>query len=214
MGLLAGNQLLLFFIRERLGITENAGLSVTIALGVFIIVAAAVSIPAGWISDRTDRRLLVVASCIVGMLASLVLLFTTNYTMLLVGFAILGAGTGIFVTADWALAIDLIPDPRAAGLYMGLTNLSTAGGDALASLTAGVILDVFNNIQPPPRLLRRLRHDGALLCAWRGNHTQGPEDLHRGVASTLHQGRIAIVIGSKGRAGSDVAGRKCRATGI
>ena len=148
MGLLAGNQLLLFFIRERLGITENAGLSVTIALGVFIIVAAAVSIPAGWISDRTDRRLLVVASCIVGMLASLVLLFTTNYTMLLVGFAILGAGTGIFVTADWALAIDLIPDPRAAGLYMGLTNLSTAGGDALASLTAGVILDVFNSIQP------------------------------------------------------------------
>ena len=148
MGLLAGNQLLLFFIRERLGITENAGLSVTIALGVFIIVAAAVSIPAGWISDRTDRRLLVVASCIVGMLASLFLLFTTNYTMLLVGFAILGAGTGIFVTADWALAIDLIPDPRAAGLYMGLTNLSTAGGDALASLTAGVILDVFNSIQP------------------------------------------------------------------
>ena len=31
---------------------------------------------------------------------------------------------------------------------MGLTNLSTAGGDALASLTAGVILDVFNSIQP------------------------------------------------------------------
>ena len=66
MGLLAGNQLLLFFIRERLGIGDNAGLYVTIALGVFIIVAAAVSIPAGWVSDRTDRRLLVVAACIVG----------------------------------------------------------------------------------------------------------------------------------------------------
>ena len=148
MGLLAGNQLLLFFIRERLGISDNAGLNVTIALGFLIGVAAIISVPAGWVADRTDRRRLVLASCSMGVLGSLFLIFTTNFPMLLVGFSILGVAVGIFITADWALAIDLLPDPRAAGLYMGLTNLSTSGGDALASLTAGVVLDVFNGIQP------------------------------------------------------------------
>ncbi len=149
MGLLAGNQLLLFFIRERLGISEDsAGLNVTIALGVLIGVAAIISIPAGWVADRTDRRRLVLASCSMGVLASLFLIFTTSFPMLLVGFSILGVAVGIFITADWALAIDLLPDPKAAGLYMGLTNLSTSGGDALASLTAGVVLDIFNGIQP------------------------------------------------------------------
>ena len=148
MGLLAADQILLFFVRERLDMSENAGLYVTMALGVLLVVAGAVTIPAGWMSDRMDRRRLVLASCSVGVAASLVLLLTTNYPMLLVGFALLGVAVGIFVSSDWALAIDLIPDPRAPGLYMGLTNLSTGGGDALASLSAGVVLDTFNSIQP------------------------------------------------------------------
>ena len=148
MGLLAADQILLFFVRERLGIVENAGLSVTMALGVLLIVAGAFTAPAGWLSDRTDRRKLIIAACSVGVVASLVLLFTNNFPTLLVGFALLGAAVGIFIVADWALAIDLIPDPRAPGLYMGLTNLATGGGDALASLSAGIVLDTFNGIQP------------------------------------------------------------------
>jgi MFS family permease len=68
--------------------------------------------------------------------------------MLLAGFALLGLAVGIFTASDWALAIDLIPDPRMPGLYMGLTNLATAGGDALASFSAGVVLDSFNRMQP------------------------------------------------------------------
>ena len=148
MGLLAADQILLFFVRERLGMSENAGLSVTMALGVLIVVAGLVTVPAGWISDRIDRRSLVFAACSVGLIASLILLFTTDFATLLVGFAVLGGAVGMFTAADWALAIDLIPDPRAPGLYMGLTNLATAGGDALGSLSAGVVLDTFNGIQP------------------------------------------------------------------
>ncbi len=148
MGLLAADQILLFFVEERLGILENSGLHVTMALGVLIVVAAVVVVPAGWLSDRTDRRKLVFAACSVGVLAAIALLFTTQFSMLLVGFALLGVSVGIFVSSDWALAIDLIPDPRAPGLYMGLTNLATGGGDALASLSAGIVLDTFNGMQP------------------------------------------------------------------
>ena len=31
---------------------------------------------------------------------------------------------------------------------MGLTNLATAGGDAISTLTAGILLDAFNRIEP------------------------------------------------------------------
>ena len=148
MGLLAADQILLFFIEERLGLEENSGLYVTMALAVLIVVAGAFTVPAGWMSDRIDRRRLVFTACGVGVLASLTLLFATNIPMLLVSFALLGAAVGIFVSSDWALAIDLMPDPRAPGLYMGLTNLATGGGDALASLSAGVVLDTFNRMQP------------------------------------------------------------------
>ena len=148
MGLLAADQILLFFIEERLGLTVNSGLYVTMALAVLIVVAGAFTVPAGWISDRMDRRRLVLSACGVGVLASLSLLFATSIPMLLVSFALLGAAVGIFVCSDWALAIDLMPDPRAPGLYMGLTNLATGGGDALGSLSAGVVLDTFNRMQP------------------------------------------------------------------
>ena len=148
MGLLAADQILLFFVKERLGNEENPGLYVTICLATVIIVAVIVALPAGWISDRTDRRKLVFSACSVGVLGSLVLVVTTNFAMLLAGFALLGGAVGIFVVSDWALAIDLIPDPRAPGLYMGLTNLSTGGGDAVASLSAGIVLDTFNSMQP------------------------------------------------------------------
>jgi MFS family permease len=148
MGLLAADQILLFFVRERLGMVENAGLYTTAALGTLLVVGGAIVVPAGWISDRMERRTLILISCCAGALAALILLFTTNYPMLLAGFAVLGGAVGIFVAADWALAIDLIPDPKAPGLYMGLTNLATGGGDALASLSAGVVLDTFNRIQP------------------------------------------------------------------
>ena len=148
MGLLAADQILLFFIEERLGLEENSGLYVTLALAVLIVVAGAFTVPAGWMSDRIDRRRLVFTACGVGVLASLTLLFATNIPLLLVSFALLGAAVGIFVSSDWALAIDLMPDPRAPGLYMGLTNLATGGGDALASLSAGVVLDTFNRMQP------------------------------------------------------------------
>ncbi len=147
MGLLAADNTLLFTVRERLGIEEAGGPTST-ALGIMLIVAAITSVPAGWVSDRFGRRRLVFVACSLGVAASLVLVFALSYAALVIGMVILGVAVGAFTAADWALAIDLIPDARAPGLYMGLTNLATAGGDAISTLIAGVVLDSFNRVEP------------------------------------------------------------------
>ena len=147
MGLLAADNILLFTVRERLGM-EQAGGPTSMALGVLLIIAAITSVPAGWMSDRFGRRRLVFVACGFGVLASVILMFSFSYPQLVAAMAVMGLAVGIFTAADWALAIDLIPDARAPGLYMGLTNLATAGGDAVSTLTAGVLLDAFNRAQP------------------------------------------------------------------
>jgi MFS family permease len=49
---------------------------------------------------------------------------------------------GLFNSANWALATDLIPKAEEAR-YLGLANLATAGGAALARLI-GIGIDYFN----------------------------------------------------------------------
>ena len=147
MGLLAADNTILFTVRERLKM-EHAGAATSTALGVLLVVAAVSSVPAGWLSDRFERRLLVFLACGLGVAASTILVFALSFAQLVIGMIVLGVGVGMFTAADWALAVDLIPDKRAAGFYMGLTNLATAGGDATSTLTAGLLLDTFNRIEP------------------------------------------------------------------
>ncbi len=46
------------------------------------------------------------------------------------------------MSSNWALATDLVPKGEEAR-YLGLTNLATAGGSALARLV-GPVIDFFN----------------------------------------------------------------------
>ncbi|MDD5126890.1 MAG: MFS transporter [Dehalococcoidales bacterium] len=98
--------------------------------------------PAGHLSDRLGRKLMLVVSGSVGASGILILLITTNYSYVLIGGALIGISGGIFLSSSWALAIDLLPRNEEAA-YLGLTNLATAGGAAMARLI-GPIIDLFN----------------------------------------------------------------------
>jgi MFS family permease len=60
--------------------------------------------------------------------------------------SVLGAGIGLFITSNWALANQLAPAAQ-AGKFMGLTNLATAGSGALGRLE-GPLIDLLNNSFP------------------------------------------------------------------
>jgi MFS family permease len=100
----------------------------------------------GWLTDKYGaKRVLYIATFVAGI-GIFLMMFATDMRGLLVFGAILGAGIGLFLTSNWALANSLAPADE-AGKYLGLTNLATAGSGALARLE-GPALDWLNAAYP------------------------------------------------------------------
>ena len=106
-----------------------------------------VAYPAGRLSDRVGRRPIALTAGLLGALAiALIFLSQQNFTLIMLCGGLVGIAFGAFMSSNWALATDLVPKGEEAR-YLGLTNLATAGGAALARLI-GPLID-FGNSQSP-----------------------------------------------------------------
>jgi len=136
----------LYFLRDVVGVANPAS-----ATAQFSIVAVAgmlaVVYPAGRLSDRIGRRPVAVASGLLGALGiALIFLFQHSYILIIFCGGLVGISFGAFMSSNWALATDLVGKGEEAR-YLGLTNLATAGGAALARLI-GPVIDFFNAYSP------------------------------------------------------------------
>jgi len=133
-------------------------------LGLVIVAAVLVSWPAARASDRFGRRPFILVGGLLGSAGVLMLVFS-HYQILptqlvepvarmlnvpplaaqatLVG-VLIGIGYGVFFSVDWAFIQDVIPDEE-AGLFMGFSNIATAGSGIIARFIGGFLLDPFNN---------------------------------------------------------------------
>ncbi len=100
----------------------------------------------GWLTDKYGaKRILAIGTFISGA-GMLLMLFATDMRGLLILGSFFGAGVGLFLTSNWALANSLAPQGE-AGKYLGFTNLATAGSAAIARLE-GPALDGLNAAWP------------------------------------------------------------------
>lgn len=131
----------LYFLRDVLHVPNPAGAvgDLLIAVGIFLVISV---YPAGQLSDRLGRKPIILLSGLVGAVGILVLLFAPTHTGVLVCGSLLGISAGAFLSANWALATDIVPAGEEAR-YLGLTNLATAGAGALARLI-GPLIDFLN----------------------------------------------------------------------
>ena len=145
LGIYAVQTFIQYYIRDVLqspNPTEvTANLLAMIGLPLTLVV-----FPAGWLSDQVGRKRLNLLSGALITPAIFLLIFARDITTLLIFGAIIGLGTGVFLSANWALATDLIPQEE-AGKYLGLTNLATAGSGAVGRL-AGPLIDGTNALSP------------------------------------------------------------------
>jgi MFS family permease len=113
--------------------------ALTVALVVLVLIG-------GWLTDKYGAKRILYIATFVAATGIFLMMFATDMRGVMVFGAILGAGIGLFLTSNWALANGLAPQAE-AGKYLGLTNLATAGSGALARLE-GPALDWLNAAYP------------------------------------------------------------------
>ncbi len=128
---------------------EASGLTGTLTsvIGVFILVAALAS---GWLADRIGRKLLSGLSGIASAVGGFLLLSTIwvpNLGMIYIAGTVIGLGTGLVMTANWALGTDLVPHQE-AGRYLGISNLAGAGSGIVGAGIGGLVADQLNLYKP------------------------------------------------------------------
>ena len=134
-----------YYLQDALDVPDPAreagNLLSVIGAGTILFVIAA-----GWLSDRIGPKRLLFAASGLASAGMLLMLLTTDRGGLYGAGSLIGAGMGLFLTSNWALANRMAP-PEHSGRHMGLTNIATAGAAALARLE-GPAVDWLNATQP------------------------------------------------------------------
>jgi MFS family permease len=96
----------------------------------------------GRLSDAIGRRkIFVFGAALIYALALLVIAFASSYTWFLVGMTISGAGLGMYLAVDLALATDVLPDREAhAGKNLGIFNIANVMPQSLMPAIASGVL--------------------------------------------------------------------------
>jgi MFS family permease len=164
---MVGIQSFVFYYFGDVFFPKNSHSTITAAYtlqGLVIVSAFLIAWPAARVSDRVGRRPFILVGGLLGAAGVLMLVFS-HYQVVpapllepmartlkvpalaaqatLVG-VLIGVGYGLFFAVDWAFMQDLIPAGE-AGLFMGFSNIATAGSGIIARLVAGPLLDPFNH---------------------------------------------------------------------
>lgn len=143
-GFIALNTFLLFFAIDVVGLTQAAAQQyigqLSTLLGAALLL---ISIPAGWITDRLGRKPVVAAAGLIAGAGTSIVLFSRDLGMITLAAAVIGVGVGAFLSANWALVTDIVPRHEAAR-YLGIANIATAGGSAVARFAGGALIDSIN----------------------------------------------------------------------
>jgi MFS family permease len=145
-GFIALNTFLLFFMIDvvRMGEAQAQRFvgNLSTVIGLVVLVA---SLPAGWLADRIGRRPLVAAAGLLAAAGTAVILFARSEPVIIGAGALVGLGVGVFLSANWALVTDIVPESEAAR-YLGIANIATAGGSGIARLLGGILIDPINRL--------------------------------------------------------------------
>ena len=135
----------LYFLKDVIGAADPAAATARFSI-VVVVCMLAIGYPAGRLSDRVGRRPIAIFSGLLGALGIVVLFFSPSYGSVIFCGGLVGIAFGAFMSSNWALATDLVVTGEEAR-YLGLTNLATAGGSALARLI-GLAIDPLEKYSP------------------------------------------------------------------
>ena len=122
---------------------ENIGLSIALVPMVFVVlnaVYAASAYPAGTLSDRMDRRFILMIGFVVLIVADVVLALATGIWLVMAGVVLWGLHMGLTQGLLAAMVADATP-PKIRGTAFGIFNLATGLALLGGNLIAGLLWD-------------------------------------------------------------------------
>jgi Na+/melibiose symporter-like transporter len=135
-------QFTLYYLSDVVGVTNPGE-----ATAKFLVLAVAgmllITWPAGYLADKVGRKPVSIAAALLGAAGIGIIVITRDFGTILWAAGIIGMAMGAFNSANWALATDLAEKGEEAR-YLGIANIATAGGAALAR-GIGPVIDFFNS---------------------------------------------------------------------
>ncbi len=127
----------------NLSLAEAEALSsrISLLLGVGVILLV---LPAGAVADQIGRRPLLITAGLLGATGAILFIFLRDLNLLFVAGGLIAGGAGIFASASWALATDIVPKNEGA-LYLGLANAATVLG-SISGRLGGPLIDGLNHL--------------------------------------------------------------------
>lgn len=123
--------------------------TVGVASGLYFLLYVAMQIPSGMTGDRFGlRRVLIGMYFASGAGMLIVGLLATNFTVLLVGVAIVGAGAGVYYTIAYAIALHAVPNDQ-RGKVSGVINSGMSIGLMLGLGVAGPLYTLSHSWRLP-----------------------------------------------------------------
>ena len=132
-----------FYLEDSLGLGDQAGLAVAPLAATVALVALLSAVPGGMLSARWGRVRVVSLSAVAGAVGAALFAVAPTYLVLFPIAIPFGLALGIFLSADWALLVDIVPLEE-AGRYLGLSNTVTAAAGLLAVALGGPLADLVN----------------------------------------------------------------------
>ncbi|MFN3729408.1 MAG: MFS transporter [Fimbriimonadaceae bacterium] len=109
-------------------------------IGLALVTATISSIFAGRLSDRTGRKPIVYVATGIMTVACILLALCGNFMQAMLVGGLFGLGYGAYVSVDWALGTDVLPDKREAAKQLAVWHIAMTLPQSLASPIAGLAL--------------------------------------------------------------------------
>ncbi len=144
MGFYSATTFLLYYVRHTLGMPKPRDMEVMFIILVITTVSGLLgNFPAGILSDRVSKKLVVYVTAVITSVAALLFVFTQSLPYAYTAAFFFGAGFGAFAAVDWALATNLLPDQDEAK-YMGVWHVAFTVPQVVAPFLGGPIAYLFN----------------------------------------------------------------------
>jgi len=123
--------------------TETSFLFIPVGLTAFIS-----ALVVGKLSDALGgkRKVFLFWSCMTMALLSILLSVTESYVIAMIIFAFFGFAIGVFMSLDYAIVCDVLPDDEHVARNLGVWHISIVLPQLFAAPLAGVILDAFQKL--------------------------------------------------------------------